>query len=257
MDVNNLPNPIDTVDGNVTEYIDYNVIVDQIYYYRIGAYRNNDVMISDEIEVVATPTPSTIDTHDVFGDGSAIATYQFNGNINDLGGLYDLTVISGNEQYITSGRGSSFKFDGNTQLRLSNSINHIDGITYSFWSSDIPSSVELIFEGSSTGSIMLHTNIDGFRFNGMEVGRKEDFIVDKTGTNHWVFMSSLNEIVVYKNSSHVETRFISGSTISTNYINVGSRDNKYNFNGDLDQVRIFNRSLTPEEVNALYEEGLN
>ncbi len=55
MDINNLPSPIGTLSPNEYEYIDYDVIADQTYYYRIGAFRNNDVSVSDEIEVVATP----------------------------------------------------------------------------------------------------------------------------------------------------------------------------------------------------------
>ncbi len=55
MDINNLPSPIGTLPPNRYEYIDYEVIADQTYYYRIGVYRNNDVSVSDEIEVVAAP----------------------------------------------------------------------------------------------------------------------------------------------------------------------------------------------------------
>lgn len=55
MNVNNLPSPISTVGVNDFEYIDYDVIADQTYYYRIGAFRNSDVSVSDEIEVIAAP----------------------------------------------------------------------------------------------------------------------------------------------------------------------------------------------------------
>ncbi len=55
MDINNLPDPIHTMAPNRYQYIDYDVIADQTYYYRIGAFRNNDVSVSDEIKVVATP----------------------------------------------------------------------------------------------------------------------------------------------------------------------------------------------------------
>ncbi len=56
MDINNLPSPIGTLLPNQYEYIDYDVIADQTYYYRIGAFRNNDVSVSNEIEVVAAPS---------------------------------------------------------------------------------------------------------------------------------------------------------------------------------------------------------
>ncbi len=39
----------------------------------------------------ATNPFSTVDTHDIFGDDSAVATYQFNDDATDLGGNYDGT----------------------------------------------------------------------------------------------------------------------------------------------------------------------
>ncbi len=67
MNINNLPSPIETLLPNQYEYIDYDVIADQTYYYRIGAFRNNDVSVSEEIEVVATP--------DLFGPGPQLIEY--------------------------------------------------------------------------------------------------------------------------------------------------------------------------------------
>ena len=49
-----LPTPIATLGSNVTEYIDYDVIEGNTYYYRIGAVRGNDEAVSDELMMVAT-----------------------------------------------------------------------------------------------------------------------------------------------------------------------------------------------------------
>lgn len=255
MDINNLPTPIVDLDKNIQDYVDYDVIDGNYYYYRVSAYIDGYEEISEEVYVKAAS--STVDVHDVFGDGSAIATYPFDGDVNDLGGNYDLTLVSGSENYIYSGIDRSFNFDGQTQLRISQTIEFNDGITYSFWSNNLPSSVELLLEGSNTGMIMLHTNIGGFRFNGMQIGSEIDFNVDKSGNNHWVFTSSLNDIMLYKNGVLVGTQLIAGSSLTTNYINIGARNGLYNLNGDIDQLRIFNRPLTQNEVDILYQEGLS
>ena len=46
-----LPTPIATLGSNITEYIDYDVIEGNTYYYRISAVRGNDEAVSDELEI--------------------------------------------------------------------------------------------------------------------------------------------------------------------------------------------------------------
>ena len=53
MSLSSMPTPIATLTNNVTEYIDYDVIEGNTYYYRIGAVRGADEAISDELEMVA------------------------------------------------------------------------------------------------------------------------------------------------------------------------------------------------------------
>jgi len=48
-----LPTPIATLSSNVTEYIDYDVIEGNTYYYRISAVRGSDEAVSDELMMVA------------------------------------------------------------------------------------------------------------------------------------------------------------------------------------------------------------
>jgi len=48
-----LPTPIATLGSNVTEYIDYDVIEGNTYYYRISAVRGSDEAVSDELMMVA------------------------------------------------------------------------------------------------------------------------------------------------------------------------------------------------------------
>jgi len=48
-----LPTPIATLGSNITEYIDYDVIEGNTYYYRISAVRGSDEAVSDELMMVA------------------------------------------------------------------------------------------------------------------------------------------------------------------------------------------------------------
>ena len=53
MSLGMLPTPIATLGSNITEYIDYDVIEGNTYYYRISAVRGNDEAVSDELMMVA------------------------------------------------------------------------------------------------------------------------------------------------------------------------------------------------------------
>ena len=53
MSLGMLPSPIATLGSNITEYIDYDVIEGNTYYYRISAVRGNDEAVSDELMMVA------------------------------------------------------------------------------------------------------------------------------------------------------------------------------------------------------------
>jgi len=48
-----LPTPIASLGSNITEYIDYDVIEGNTYYYRISAVKGNDEAVSDELMMVA------------------------------------------------------------------------------------------------------------------------------------------------------------------------------------------------------------
>ena len=51
----------------------------------------------------------------------------------------------------------------------------------------------------------------------------------------------------------------SGEILSTNYpLIIGARQDLYNFfNGTIDEVQIYNFTLTPEQINAMYQAGLD
>lgn len=55
MDTNNLPNAIAVLGSNTTEYIDENLTVGDIYYYRVSAFIDNDEQVSSEVQVQVKP----------------------------------------------------------------------------------------------------------------------------------------------------------------------------------------------------------
>jgi len=262
MNVNNLPNPIDTLDGNVTEYIDYDVITDQTYYYRIGAYRNNDVMISDEIEVVANP--STIDIHDVFGDGSAIATYLFDGNTNDISNNTSISLP--NHSFVEGVSGQAIDCNSSTDTKTFSGLDNLfgspTGFACSMWIFHDP-----FTENTQLRIMSLGTDTNNQSSIGVNYDRL--YIADTTNTNYdsditlvdnqwnhacWSFNVNDNTITFMLNGVD-NTKSISNSlSVDTPmYFSAWSRGD-YRFKGFLDQLRIFNRPLSLDEMKFLYDE---
>lgn len=92
MDTDNMPEPIATVDPKIGNYDDTTGTINTAYYYRIGVFRGSNEIISGEIFRVFGDTTGI---HDVFGDDSAVATYNFDGDATDLGGDNTLTESIG------------------------------------------------------------------------------------------------------------------------------------------------------------------
>jgi len=248
MDVNNMPAPIATVGPNVGSYDDTTGIVGTTYYYRIGVIRGDEEKISIELKKKFDRT--TLNINDIFDDGSVLATYKFDNSLDDLSGNYDAYIITGNEKYVPAKTGGSFDFDGTTELNINMNYTFSE-ITYSLWCSDMSNSVQLILEAQQPSLLMFHTSNNGFRF-GLVSNQYSDFVVDKTGFNHWVVTWDGNTVTLYKNSVKVNSMASSSTPIQTTLVRVGNRQS-YHYTGTIDQLRIFNRALTEAEVVSLYE----
>ncbi|MBI4018552.1 MAG: LamG domain-containing protein [Candidatus Aenigmarchaeota archaeon] len=87
--------------------------------------------------------------------------------------------------------------------------------------------------------------------------------VDMTAWNHYAFTydgsQSVNGIKVYVNGAGIFPSYtentLSGSIKNTRDALVGASDSPYYANGAIDEVRVYNRVLSQEEVNALYTTG--
>ncbi len=87
--------------------------------------------------------------------------------------------------------------------------------------------------------------------------------IDSDNWHHFVLMYDNNakEIKVYIDNVLIATEIVTGySDVATTPTYIGARPywngpTTFFFNGNIDDVRIYNRSLNTEEVNALYHEG--
>ena len=220
----------------------------------------------------------TVDTLDILGDGSCIATYQLDGNANDLSGNYSGTptdvsygvgefdlagVLSGSSNYITLPSGSPFddsdtikaisfwaKMDG--VLATFNHAFRVIGNSSHFFEIIIRSDNECrisIRQGSSSNQINVETiNCP----KGTGVWRHYVFQLDGTQK---IYIDGAEQAtqVTYQTGTATTSSWISYPNYTNPVFTLGRNDGTTDF--DLDQVRIFNKALNQNEVTTLFEES--
>ena len=233
---------------------------------RTGLIASGDTVLLDGVGVVCNPVVETdvsVDTTNslTVGTATAIATYKLDGNATDLSGNYNGTatdviygtgkfgqgaVFDGTDKYITTGVSITniaytiSYFVKPTLLQVNADSNHLgfrsggaswnqfyapntDGSSCNF---TVSGNIKISFTGLSTSTynhILVSVDVSGNAIgylDGVEVG---------TATGCTITASNELYIGKYYGSSN--------STTAT-----------------IDQVRIFNKALTPTEVTALYNE---
>ena len=205
---------------------------------------------SSEITTLYNETHSstTISTTDIFSDNSAIALYQLDGNANDTGGAsgkYGAAgIFNGSSSYISTPNPLG---TGNVAYSISawinlNSSSHTGGI-YTIWDSGTTAGTYLFFKVES-GSI--------------SIGNYGSTVTSSNtlSTNQWV------HVVVTRDTSNNVVLYVNGAsdTTGTLSLNLGNHSAKIgalasstqNFNGRIDDVRIYSDVLTSTEVGYIY-----
>jgi len=216
----------------------------------------------------------TVDTLDILGDGSCIATYQLDGNANDLSGNYSGTptnVSYGVGEFDLAGvfNGSSSAIS--TPLNTTNIVSNINDITqnfsFSLWMKpEAYGSSNVVFSinaGHPTyqyiGLVMTATGVNFVHYPGGAAGNG---VGTTTDLNVWTQITCVREnsyLKLYKNGTYIGQDLITtgNSTIPTDkFWAIGYRPtlNDLYFTGSIDQVRIFNKALSAGEVTTLYNE---
>ena len=226
--------------------------------------------------------PST--SADFFGDGSNIATYLFEGNARDEnlnynGTATNITYALANNPKFGPGNGCAV-FNG-TSSKISNSTLPVsDSMTISFWmnkssfANDYECYINLGQDNSSTYkylTINRQASTNTFRLDIGNGGGSGTCTVPLTITNtistdglwhHYtaVWNKTTNRVTFYKDGipEYLTTDINGYNAVGAVGCNIGW--NGYNTaisNGSIDQVRIFNRALNNDEVQALYNNCIN
>ena len=185
---------------------------------------------------------------------------------------FDTVLYTGNgsTQSISGGWiGEGAEFNGSSsKITVPLSKSDISGtngaVSVSWWMNAASDHLGFIFEGNADQAYMIHTNTSGVIRVGLA---SSDLRFDASSAytvgewTHFVATFTDTEIKLYKNGNstaigsdtHTSSVTIPDfSTAAIGWRDYGASEN--NFNGKLDQIRIFNKVLSSSEITTLYGE---
>ncbi len=196
------------------------------------------------------------------GISGAVSAWTFEGNANDVvganhGTVYGATLANG-------WSGQAYEFDGvDDYIDLGDKFEGYSAMTISVWfnTNDISASRRIAAKWGASGQASWLVEKDGehvfivFRnSNGVVNSSTATTILEKGKWYHVVGTYDGNNVRAYLNGILKETTPLTGTIYdSTVSARIGAEDRAgYNFNGSIDQVAIYNRALTADEVKAHY-----
>ena len=208
--------------------------------------------------------PTTADIVDFFGDGSGIALYQFDNSPNDTGGVYN-GVEQGNVEYTTGKFKQALLLNGSdAYIDLGNKMTGAY-YSFSFWADwNGVNQWERLFDfGESNGSSWQtlvsrykDTNQLCYRNGNNNINSDNNYIVNGE-LHHYAMVQDGGTVKFYRDGDLFSTASTSETpqkhSRSYCYIGKSNWDDPL-YKGKIDQLRIFNRTLTDDEINQLYNE---
>ena len=228
------------------------------------------VMVYSGVLFAQTPTPTP--------NTSLVAYYPFNGNANDESGNGNDGTVNG--ATLTTDRfgnaGSAYSFDGVNdyiEVQDSSSLDVTEELTVALWanidnvgtsSSDDVLIDKMVSDSEGPFQILLHSR-DEYELEGRFTRASAEIVYLETGftplTGYWhyyVLSFKSGEQKLYYDGNVVSFANATGTLITNNlpiHIGKGVQRN-YNFDGKIDDIRIYNRALSESEISALYNESI-
>jgi len=203
---------------------------------------------------------------DVFGDKSCVALWQFDGNANDTGGVYN-GKEKGDVKYVNGKYNKAIYLNGtNAYVDLGNKMTGTY-YSFSFWAdwSNTNKNYERIFDfgedhGSNWQCFISRAygyNKLCYRNSGDNIYSKDDYIINNE-LHHYAVVQDGGTVYFYRDGklfSETSTTFRpTNHSRSHCYIGKSNYPSDSLYEGVIDQLRIFNRPLTSKEVERLYNE---
>ena len=241
----------------------------------------NRSLSSSEVSTLYNETSSTVNTLQILGDTSCIATYTFEGNAQDLSGnyyhgsasniTYDYNGTASNVTYTTGKFGKGAAFNGSNSQISTSSFASLSQVSISMWVNmpDISQQAGLIarygtnrefaiymYSGTLTASIYYNGN------NGNATQVTASTYMSNDTWHHIAYTANGSTAPkLYIDNVEVGSPQYTDSTRCAYYTSSEPLDighfagiSAYNYEGKIDQVRLFDKELSVGEINSLYNE---
>ncbi|MHB1688625.1 MAG: LamG-like jellyroll fold domain-containing protein [Ignavibacteriaceae bacterium] len=236
------------------------------YYIGCSVNDSHGGIVTDSLEVEVRDLSAML-------TDSLMAYYPFDGNANDETANHNNGTVYG--AILTSDRfgnpNSAYKFDGKTNYILvpsSSSLNFQNAITINFWmttGSFNGSEQYVISQGSYDNRLKISIiPSNNLRWTIKTTSLSNGGIIDldsqtklvKDSLYNVTVLYSGSDIEIYLNGNLDSFSSWSGSLLQTKigltFAQMLPTDQNYNFNGTLDDIRIFNYALSPQQILNLY-----
>ncbi len=253
---------VNNLSPDLREYLDEEISMEDHYSYRVLAYYGN-YEPSYSIEIVVNSIPTN----------GLVAYYPFNGNANDESGNGHNGDSQPNVDFSAVdrfGNSNSAIYIGSSYITIPENVDlNLQSHTISAWSK---------FENGHTGSLGGIFN-NGYNYDHYALCGNNSLIrswinYPNSPDDEHIFNTTILEDEEYHHLAatynfEIRTLWIDGNLVSTmvfnETINYSNSENCYigiNFPGGddwfpgyLDDIRIYNRALTEQEIQSLYHEG--
>ncbi|PKM91252.1 hypothetical protein CVU82_01475 [Candidatus Falkowbacteria bacterium HGW-Falkowbacteria-1] len=183
--------------------------------------------------------------------GGLVSYWKGEGDANDSAGSNN--GVFTNPSYTDGKFGQAFNFNGtNNYITLGSAVNFSVDSTLSFWANFGAISTPRYFIGDTSRAVGIRYSTEFLAFQG---GANYTFV-------DWTKVNELVNVTIVKIDNYNFDFYINGSKIGTSYSGdsgtsilidlIGKRRDGYFFLGPMDEVMIFDRELSGEEIQNLY-----
>lgn len=238
------------------------------YYWSVIGHSSNGLSAASEIRSFTTPH--------IIVDSGLVAFFPFSGDAKDESGHGNRTTVSGAS--LTADRfgsaNSAYLFDGvSNYIDVANTsqiaFSDIQGFSISFWVKTTSSKANMFpimkFSTSSNGYGIVLNHAGSCAGPGIAsffvASGSPACAASPVNNDAWhhitgIYSGASNKVTLYVDGVvQATTGARSASVVVAADIIIGGSAGAYSFAGSIDDVRLYNRALTTDDIDSLYHEG--
>lgn len=222
----------------------------------------------DDLQVINTALTAT-EVASMANDDLLLLYTPFDQSYADFSTKQNTVTITGTAAYTTDKTGAAnkaFSFSGSNYLSVApvSNFDNLKSYSVSVWVKPSSTATEYYFSKASPGRDMILA-IDNN-------GKFDTHIVGATGggyqwcedpatltINTWYHIVSVYDgtnLNLYKNGILVKSIASYSPSWKATTLHIGALNGGYNFTGALDELRVYGRAITPNEISVLYNGGI-